>query len=530
MRSRIEKRFATWVSILALLILPSCAAVAASTSDSNLVEIVILHTNDVHGNVRPFRAGQRSSDSAPMLGGSASLATFLKRERAARGGDTGVLLVDAGDIYQGTPEGNETRGRLMVEIMNALRYDAGALGNHEFDFGIENVRELMRLARFTWMAGNLRDSATGEVPAEVESPVIAERSGVRIGIAGIVTDDLATLSNLENRWWTAKEIPSAAAAAADLVGRGAEMVILVSHCGVDRDSGIANYYDAASLPEGAAKPRIDLIVGGHSHTRLETAAVIRGIPIVQTGARCQAVGEVRVLWNRSERRIESFEYELHDLYNDRYPPDSEMTAFLEPWIKDLEEKMNRVVGFAPKPIHRGFGRYGSSPLGNLQTDLMRAATGAEIAFQNRGGIRADVPAGALKLRDLYTVSPFGNTVVRTRLTGRQVKAVCEHSLGRGYTPLEVSGLTVYYDRTRPIGDRVVNIFVGREPLDPDREYVVATNNFLGAGGDGYFHFKEGRDYRDTGRNFLDVEVANYEAHPEGVTAPEEERWRDVENP
>ncbi len=521
------------VAVLFLLLFPcvSCAVVD-HLYEIHPDEIVILHTNDVHGNIRGMKARWISADNPPPYGGSASMMTFIKEWRRATGGDTGILLFDGGDIFQGTPEGNETRGSLMIALMNLMKYDAGPLGNHEFDFGVENVKRLLAESKVPLMAENVYLPGTELRPPEIPGPIIISHRGIRIGVAGLVTEELKRVTSIENDpsgWHADSEIPAARRAAQELRARGADMVIFLTHCGVEHDTLIAEHADDFDTAPGSPIPaRIDLIVGGHSHTRLETAIVQNGVPIVQTGCYGRAVGELRIRWDRAKKRIHSFQYRLVDMMHSRYPEDTVVVEFLKPWFADIDKRMNRIVGRALKPIGRGPRKPVSSPLGNLQTDIMRAASGVDIAFQNKGGIRADVPQGELRLRDLYAVSPFGNTLVTMKLPGSKIRMIVEQSLGYGTTPLEFSGMTVYFDAARSVGDRIVNIFVAGEPLYKERLYTVATNSFLGGGGDGYPWFKEGLDFQETGRNLLDVEVAYYESHPEGVTGPEDARWKSVE--
>lgn len=516
-----------------ILVSLSCSCAPAQRRDAIASdEIVILHTNDVHGAVRPSKATWINRDSPPLCGGTASMMTFIRAWRRAAGGDTGILLFDAGDIFQGTPEGNETKGSLMIALMNLLKYDAGAIGNHEFDFGIENVKKLLRESKFPQMAENLHLRGTDERPPEIDGPILLERKGVRIGVAGLITEDLAKVTTWDETapWHADAEIPAARKTVRELRARGADMVILLTHCGVEHDTMIAEHVDDDDTAPGATPAKIDLIIGGHSHTRLDTAIVQNGIPIVQTGSRGTTIGEIRLRWDHAQHRVSSFHYRLVDLVQSEYPEDTEVKAFLAPWFADIDKRMNRIVGRALKPIARGSRAPVSSALGNLQTDLMRAAAGTEIAFSNKGGLRADVPQGELRLRDLFAVSPFGNTIVTMKLPGATIRAILEQSLSYGTTPLEFSGMTVWFDQSRSPRDRVVNIFVGGKPIGEERLYTVATNSFLAGGGDGYPWFRDGVEIHDTGRNILDVEVAHYESHPEGVAGPEERRWRSIDQP
>ncbi|MBL4889332.1 MAG: bifunctional metallophosphatase/5'-nucleotidase [Candidatus Lindowbacteria bacterium] len=508
-------------------------------------EIIIAHTNDVHGNFRARKATWLKSEEDVWVGGSASLMGFVKELREENG-ETGILLFDGGDIFQGTPEGNETKGQLAIEIMNQLKYDFAALGNHEFDYGIPNLKELLALAEFPMMAENLKDETTGDVPVGLGRPRIIEIKGTKIGIFGLTTEDLNKVAVIDPKegWTILPEVAVADTTARTLRDSGAEMVIMVSHCGLRNDSLTAFWLGemAKEEPNGKYKnrPVIDLIVGGHSHTRLTEPEKVRGTYIVQAGSRGAGVGLIRLRWDQFKKKIARFEYEIADLYLDTYPEDPGMIAFLEPRFKDIDKKMNVVVGRAKGDIHKG-QKHGhgqgrrlvlSTPLGNLQTDIMRAQTNAAIAFQNKGGMRAPIAAGEIRLRDLYAVSPFGNTIVTMHMSGEAVKntikaSLMESKLGGGYTPLEISGLTVYYDHGRPMGDRLVNVFVNGKPLDDKKTYLVAVNSFLGGGGDAYPLFKEASHFKDTGKTMLGAMVEFFKGQPSGVAPDKEKRWKTV---
>ncbi len=512
-------------SVLSLFFLLAAGCASLPASRGGTVELVILHTNDCHGGHRPVRAPGSAPDAPPRLGGAAALMTFVDGWRRTAG-DSAVLLLDAGDIYQGTPEGTETKGKLSIALMNLLGYDAGAIGNHEFDHGVDNLRGLLADARFPLMAENVVDARAGGRPREIPAPVILVRQGVRIGIAGLVTEDLAKVALVDpvNGWVAERELPPAIAAVRQLRDSGAQVIILVTHVGTEHDSRLAAGLAAALPARAGGRPPVDLIVGGHSHTRLDTPLWVAGIPIVQTGANGRAVGEVRVRWDRGASRVTGLEYRVVDLKLENYPEDSRVTTFLAPWLADIDERMNVVVGTAAVLIDRGGRGGGSSRLGNLQTDIVREAMGTQVCFQNKGGIRANLAAGPVRLRDLYTVSPFGNTVVTLELSGRDLRTILEGSLSGAITGIEFSGLRAWYDPDRAVGDRVTRIEVGGQPLEGDRFYTVATNSFLGYGGDGYTQFKDARNWRDTGRIWLELEVEWWKRQAGPITGTAEARW------
>lgn len=512
----------TLLRSLLLLVFAACATVPSARDP---LEIIILHTNDCHGGHRGVRAPGSAPEAPPRLGGAAALSSFVHgwRERA---GETSVLFLDAGDMYQGTPEGTESRGKLTIALMNLLGYDAAAIGNHEFDHGVDNLKELLAASAFPMMAENLEDARAGGRPLEVDAPRIFVRNGVRVGVAGIITENLAKVALVDpvNGWVALPELAPAVAASRQLRDSGAEIIILVTHIGVENDSRLAAGL-AATLPRRAGgRPPVDLIVGGHSHTRLDTPIWVAGIPIVQTGANGRAVGEVRLRWDPVARRPSGLGYRVVDLRHETYPEDPRVTEFLAPWLAEIDSRMNVVVGTAAIPIRRGGRGAGSSRLGNLQTDIVRDALGVEICFHNKGGIRADLAAGPVRLRDLYTVSPFGNTVVTLELPGSAIRRILEGSLSGAITGMEFSGLRAWADPGRPVGSRVTRVEVAGRPLEDARYYTVATNSFLGYGGDGYAEFKDARNWRDTGRIWLELEVAWWRSQAGAVSGTDEARW------
>jgi 5'-nucleotidase / UDP-sugar diphosphatase len=176
----------------------------------------------------------------------------------------------------------------------------------------------------------------------------------------------------------------------------------------------------------------------------------------------------------------------------------------------LGEPLDAVVGELREPLTRSYTA--ESPMGDWHTDALRAASGADIAVYNSGGIRNDLPAGPVTVRDLYQVAPFGNTLVTLKMRGEDVRALLEHGVGGGHGLLQVSGVRLVYDPGRPAGERVREVSAGDGPLERNRVYKVATNNFLAQGGEGYDAFREGWEVRDTGRTVLDVLIADLKSN------------------
>jgi 5'-nucleotidase / UDP-sugar diphosphatase len=271
---------------------------------------------------------------------------------------------------------------------------------------------------------------------------------------------------------------------------------------------------------------IDLIIGGHTHTPLHRMEIVDGTRIVQAGSGLRSVGRVRLVWEPDARRVVDARYSLVRLDAERWGQDASVRSlvdyFAETASREIGVNLNEIVGTAAQELTRDYRA--ESPLGNWQTDAMRAAAEADIALQNSGGIRENMPAGPVRVRDLYQISPFGNTLVVMRLRGQTLWELLEHGVSGPQGILQVSGLRMEYDPRRPAGYRLLSVSVKGAPLEMDKWYVVATNSFLAQGGDGYEGFKRGWNIVDTKKTLLDVQI---EAMKKGGKASAEREGRIV---
>jgi 2',3'-cyclic-nucleotide 2'-phosphodiesterase (5'-nucleotidase family) len=484
------------------------------------VRLVVLHTNDVHGGVLPRSPGIAGLDAREPVGGAAALASFVARERAAakaRGAE--VLLLDGGDVWSGSPEGQATRGDLVVDALSRIGYDAVALGNHELDLGVGNAERLARRARFPWVSANVVEEATGRPPPWLAPWVVVERAGLRIAVVGLSPPDTPrlTMAGATEGLRFLPEVEAARAAAKALEGT-ADVLLFATHLGPDRDRRVAD-----------AVPAVALIVGGHTHARLSKpiAAGPEGRTwIVQAGTGAVLAGRVRLRVERATRRVALDDYELVPLVPSAVGRDADLERFLRarsravPGLAALDAEVGRLAG----ELSRTGAPGGSTPAGNAVADAIRASARADVAVTNRGGVRVTLPRGPVTGRDLHLLAPFPNTVVVGSLTGAQLRSLIEASAsGVGTTPLEVSGVEAAYriegepGRTRAV---VVEARVGGVPLDPERLYVVATNSFVSAGGEGYGVWRDTR-VEDTGVSIRDALAAWFRAAGEVVPDPTE---------
>lgn len=469
-------------ALLLLFLLYGCA----SPPRAALRPLCILHTNDVHGHIVPEKVeGWRGRG-----GGAAVLAGCVREIRSANdAAGVPTLLLDAGDIFLGTPEGNVSKGLAVTEVMNAAGYDAMAVGNHEFDLGVDAAAALVASARFPVLGANVRIPPAAAPPPPLRPYVLVERGGLAIGIIGVITETTPAIVMPGRTGEIIFEKPEGIVRAciAELKRRGADFIILLSHCGSEEDRRIA-----------AAVDGIGVIVGGHGHELLKKPVRVRrtGTLIVQAGGTGQYLGRLDCRVDPAAGRAARWRAELIPIEEGRCPPDPAVEAIVGRWSAVVGERFSATVAEARADF--AGSDTGEGALGDLITDSMRAATGAQIAFMNNYGIRNPLLKGTVTLREIYTIMPFDNTLYTMTLTGEQIRTILEQSLALKDGILQVAGLRVEFSPSAPRGARVRSVSCGGKALDPRGRYTVVTNSFLAQGGDSYATFLEGRDTANTG--------------------------------
>jgi 2',3'-cyclic-nucleotide 2'-phosphodiesterase (5'-nucleotidase family) len=428
----------------------------------------ILHVNDFHG----FAESHRRLGSDDLRGGAAclaSLAETLRKEKPS-------LLISAGDMLQGNTWANLFEGKPVIEVMNAMRFDAMVVGNHEFDFGKTSLTERIREANFPVLGANV----TG---LDALKPyVVKEVDGIRVGIIGVVTEETPTAThprNVEGLTF----MPVAATierCIAKLNGR-ADIIVVLSHLGYNADMALA------STVKG-----IDVIVGGHSHTKGVKPITVGSTVIVQAWEHGLVLGVLDLTVESG--RIVAAEGRLEEVVPAKTAKDEKVAAIVGKWAAKVSESMGRVIAETGIDLDGENVRVRETNLGNFITDILRKESGADAAIINGGGLRTSIKKGPVTVGNIYSVLPFNNYIVGIRLTGQQIRDALEYGLSgieqkEGRFP-QVAGLTVTYSTARKPGNRVGTILVGGEPIEPSRQYIVATVDFLAAGGDGYQVFRE----------------------------------------
>ena len=502
-----------------ILVLTLILALAPYAFAQGPITITILHTNDTHAHLEPFTPFKGEEQ-----GGVSRRFTLIKQIRAEGGN---VLLLDAGDVFQGTLYFNQYEGQADLWFMNKMGYDAMAVGNHEFDKGQEPLAKFIDGANFPVLSANLDCSGSDLLRDKIKPYVIKEIGGEKVGIFGLTTEDVKIISNVGEGVEVLDPIETAKKVVAELEAQGVNKIIALTHIGYEKDKELAASVDG-----------IDIIVGGHSHTLLGDMEGAKGpyptvvnspggdpVLIVHAYKWGSYLGRLNVTFD-AEGKVT--EYSGQPIFvNASIESDPEFDAKLAELAAPLEELKKKVIGQAAVDLdgEREHVRTMETNLGNLVCDAMlwkTADDNTQIAIQNGGGIRASADAGDISMGKILEILPFGNTLVDLDLTGAQIIEALENGVSqieevKGRFP-QVAGLRYTFDPRKPVGSRIVKVEVWDKasgqyvPIDPNATYRVVTNNFLFGGGDGYEVFKQGTNVYETGVLLSDALAEYIAAH------------------
>lgn len=409
------------------------------------------------------------------------IAAVVARERArAASLDSATLVTFGGDMISPSTLSAIDQGAHMIALADAIGFDIGVTGNHEFDYGTDVLEERLVESSMIWLAGNV--SRQGRLVAGTQATAMLQRGNLTIGLLGLVTEDTAWISKPGDDVSFACVLASGTELARALKAEGADVVIALTHLAIAEDHALL-----------AASDTIDMVLGGHDH--LLVADWDSNQAILQSGSQGQHVAVADLVVGKDG--VIRFE-DIRLKATAGAGEDAQIAAMVAGFENDLDAGLSQVIGHAASALdtRRAHVRSRETTFGNLLTDAMRRATGSDIAFHNGGGIRGDTiypPGTAITRRMVLRELPFGNRAVVLELSGRALRHVLEHSVsaideGSGRF-LQVSGLSFAYDPSQPAGSRVVTIDVGDMALDPQARYTVATNDFLAGGGDGYEAFE-----------------------------------------
>ncbi|HEX8698759.1 MAG TPA: bifunctional UDP-sugar hydrolase/5'-nucleotidase [Myxococcaceae bacterium] len=513
------------------------AAAATPSAAPEPIRLTVVGTNDFHGWVAPHRTALKGGVEL-REGGAATFAAYVARLRADN--PEGVLLLDGGDMFQGTLASNLGEGAVVIDVYNHLGYTAACIGNHEFDYGpvgpspvprtpeddsLGALKERMKQARFPILSANIREAATGQRPAWLgnDGTHLVTVKGVKVGIIGLTTTSTPETTNPTNVVGLRFDplTPAILEGARSLRERGAEVVLGVAHAGGrcpkldnprDLSSCELNNGEIYSVLEPLPPGTLDGLVAGHTHQVM--GHFLYGVPVIETSGLGRSFGYIELFVDPVSRKVlpERTRIQaaiplctqvdatsgtcdgrkLRDQAEVRLVPatflgapvvpDAAVEALVAPALAQVEKEQRRELGVdVPVALKRDYN--GESAVGSILADALREVARADVAMMNPGGLRADIDAGPLTFGDVYEVLPFDNTVSIVSMTGEELKRLLQFVYGpKGV--FQVSGLKVKLARC-PGPQRFQGATLANgKPLDPKKLYRVAMPDFLARGGDG----------------------------------------------
>ncbi len=499
---------AIWHRAAAAAVTALFAAVFAVAALAAPAKLTILHVNDVY-EISPDRGH----------GGLAELMTLIKQERAR--GETTILSL-GGDLISPSVMSGLSKGKQMVDLFNALGLGVAVYGNHEFDFGNEVLAERVAESDFPWLATNVL-GADGKPAAGAQAYWTVKVGDYTLGFFGLLTPDTDVLSSPGPDITFKPALETAEQAVKDLKEQGADVIIAVTHLTIAKDREIA-----------AKVGGINVILGGHEHVPISYYE--NGVLIVKSGTDAQYLGVVDLVIDTVEGRRgpRLVVYPQWRMASTRgVEPDPEIGKLVAAYEEALDKELDVPVGKTEVALDsvRANVRTKETTMGNLIADAIRAGVGADVGLTNGGGIRGDKvyePGTTLTRKDVLSELPFGNVIVLVELSGADLKAALENGVSRvedtaGRFP-QVSGMSFTFDVSKPVGQRIDEVKIGGQALDPARMYTVATNDFMLGGGDGYASLGNGKVLIDSSAaTLMATTVMNYIAAQGGVTTKLEGR-------
>lgn len=444
--------------LLAALLFP----LALSAKDT-----VIYHTSDTHG----FFYAQKGR------GGFAAVAAVIKN------GPKNYLLLDSGDFANGTVEAKNSKGLKAVEMMNALKYDASTVGNHEFDFKDPGVAPMLEKAQFAMLVANFFEAGSLKRPAHIEPYKIFTRNGVKIAVIG--------LANIHPTQPTQKytftpQLEALAQVLPEVEKQKPQVVVVIAHDSVADDKhGLEGAYVAQIARQFGG--RVHVVLGGHAHKIIQNHQ-INGVLFVESGCYIKNLSKITVTTDDKTGRFVSAKSELIPLYISKTGQDK---AIMQLGERLREPGVDDVLGYTEDVFAKRADnpKFLDNSLDNWVADLGRAYAGVDVFITNTGGTRVDMPQGAVTRRDVIDIHPFENTVTKMTVDGRMLKRIIKSGLSKGRTRFAFSGLAVNFVYNKKGVVKDLHIWVHNKPLQNRKKYTIATNSFIADGRSEGFVFK-----------------------------------------
>jgi len=430
-------------------------------------DIVIYHTSDVHGHYYSEYAGWDEENYDRKIGGYAALKSLIDTEEKP------FLLLDSGDFTRGSIEDKESKGKYAVLFMNKLKYDASIIGNHEFDYGYDNFKKNLNLAKFDMLAANIFED--GKYLKKIKPYKIYNVDGIKIAVIGIGKmyenfDNVSKISESKALQNVLKEV--------EMKKPNATIVLIHNSVKYESDSPTTNIDIARTAPG-----KVDLYLGGHYHAEIQNQLDKKsGAVFVESGSYLRNVSKIILDFDDNTHQLKKLGSTLIPLWVDKYGEDEKILKFGD---KFRDKQADTVIGNSENPIikynketvEKGFV---DSDLVNFVSDIMREYAGTDLVVQNTGGVRSDLGKGKITYRDIYNLSPFDNTMTYMNVSGKFLKDLFKYSLGKNDSLYAISGATMEYSYdNREVKN--LKIFVKGKLVQDEDMFTLATNDFVAGG-------------------------------------------------
>lgn len=470
--------------------------------------INVFHTSDVHGFYFPRNIEGKN------IGGYATLANYLAQQK------TPYLLLDSGDFTSGTAEAKSTKGALSVQFMNKLNYNAITIGNHENDFKEEAMLKNIESMEADVLAANMYDNQLKSLPKNVKAFKVYMVNGKKIAVIGIAKDPNPNSKRIK----TSGDRKAVKKALYEVQKQNPDATILIIHNSVADDK-----HESSKSPAQIVKglEGINLVLGGHAHKIVQNK-VIDGVVFVESGTELRAVSKIALDFNDKTGKLENIKSELIEMDTDKIGQ--------EPYIKEFAEaNRNKELDTAISNANEKIAKENpnkrkaiDSPLGNLFADIIKQQTGAEIAMQNTGGVRVDMAKGPVNKRLVFEIFPFPNKIMILKVNGNFIRKMILKTLKEQNSLFQYAGLNIKYKykNNRP---EIVEITVNGKPLEKDRLYTLAVNDYIAEGNSEGYMFKKVLDKKlFSNKAISDMFIEYLEANPQGINAPQTGRIKKVD--
>lgn len=480
-----SKKIISLFTVLSFMLTLTVFQLPVSAKDSSKV-FNLIEITDFHGALT-------DSSGKPVAGVLADRVNEIKKSNPER-----TLIMSGGDLYQGSATSNIMKGVPVQEVMTKIGLEATALGNHEFDWGLNTIiNTTMKGAGYSIICSNLYDKTTGK--RIFEPYKIVTKDGIKIAIIGGITTETPSIvlpDNVKN--YEFRDLTNEVSSVAKEIKENnlADIVLVLVHEGDNNDNSTGPIFDMANKLNN-----VDAIFGGHTHTKVCATSSNTKIPVFIGNS--SGKGYINAKFTLTDDKQVKFE---NPTYENSYVPLDNETGYkainpkvnleIEKMVKKADEKTNpitqEIIGSNTDKeltrIQQG-APYGASILGNWASDVTRKAADAEIGFQNNGGLRIDIPTGDITVGTMWKFMPFDNTVYKLKMKKSDIKAVLEQAVGDGGKGIQISGIKFTYDSNNPSGNRVIDITRENGAVISDSEVLSAgVPDFLAAGGDGFKAF------------------------------------------